>query len=73
MLTNLGADRVEVAHGGPAADGARTTYRASRDGRELTAVIERQPCTDTMSAEAFDASASVTFGAETFRGCGRFL
>jgi putative lipoprotein len=73
MVTNLGEDRTELAHDGPAVDGTRTTYRATRDGRELTVVIERQPCTDTMSGEAFEAAATVTFGEETFRGCGRFL
>src|SRR5690606_30302097 len=72
MVTNLGADRAELVHGGPAVDGARTTYHAAGE-RELTAVLERRTCTDAMSGEAFEAAATVTFGGETFRGCGRFL
>src|SRR5690606_4276724 len=72
MVTNLGADRAELAHDGAVADGARTTYLAAGE-RELTAVLERRTCTDAMSGEAFEAAATVTFGGETFRGCGRFL
>ena len=73
MVTNLGADRVELAHGGPVVEGVRTTYRAAAGGRELVAVIERRACTDSMSGEPFEAVATVTLGAETYRGCGRFL
>lgn len=73
LVTSLGAEHAELVSRGPVVDGAQTTYRAAQDGRELTAVIVRQPCADTMSGEAFEASATVTFGEEVFRGCGRFL
>jgi len=73
MTTNLGADRAELAFEEPLVEGPRTTYRAAGDGHELVAVIERTPCVDAMSGEPFEATATVTFDGETFRGCGRFL
>src|SRR5690606_1761116 len=73
MVTNLGADRVELAHGGPVVEDPRTTYRAAAGGAALVAVIERRPCADSMSGEPFEAVATVTSGSETYRGCGRFL
>src|SRR5690606_38962826 len=73
MVTNLGADRTELAHDGPTVDGARTTYRAAVGESEITAVIERRACTDTMSGEPFGTAVTVTFGEETLCGCGRFL
>jgi putative lipoprotein len=72
MITELGARRTELPYGEPAADGERTTYRAA-GAVELVAVIERRPCNDTMSGEAFEAAATVTFDGTIYYGCGRFL
>jgi putative lipoprotein len=71
LVTDLGAERAEFAYAEPEVAGARTTYRSA--GGELVAVIERQPCVDTMSGEGFEASAIITVAAGTLRGCGRFL
>jgi heat shock protein HslJ/uncharacterized membrane protein len=71
IVTELGANRAELPHGGPAAEAGRTTYRASADGREATVVIERRACADTMSGEAFEAAATVRFEGRVLTGCGR--
>jgi uncharacterized membrane protein/heat shock protein HslJ len=73
IVTELGANRAELAHGGPVVDGARTTYRAAANGREAIVVVDRRACADTMSGEGFDAAATVTFENRTLTGCGRFL
>lgn len=73
MTTNLGADRVELEYEEPLVESFRTTWRAAGNGHDLVAVVERVPCVDTMSGEPFDATATVTFDGETYRGCGRFL
>jgi len=73
IVTELGAKRTELAHGGAVVEGGRTTYRASADGREATVVIDRRACADSMSGEGFEAAATVSFENRTLRGCGRFL
>ncbi|HUL80971.1 MAG TPA: YbaY family lipoprotein [Gammaproteobacteria bacterium] len=73
VITELGARRTELRYAAPAAEGARTTYRASDGGHEAVAVVERRACADSMSGEAFDAAATVTFDGATLRGCGRYL
>src|SRR5688572_23655768 len=59
IVTELGTNRAEMPHTGPAADGGRTTYRSSTEAHEATVVIERRACSDTMSGEAFEAAATV--------------
>ena len=73
IVTELGTNRAEMPHTGPAADGGRTTYRSSAEAHEATVVIERRACADTMSGEAFEAAATVRLDDRTFTGCGRFL
>ncbi len=73
VVTELGTRRTELAHGDALVEGARTTYRAAAEGREVTVVIERRACADSMSGEGFEAAATVTFENRTLRGCGRFL
>lgn len=73
VVTDLGARRTELRYAAPAAEGARTTYRASDDGHEAVAVVERRACADSMSGEVFDAAATVTLDGATLRGCGRYL
>lgn len=73
IVTELGANRTELPHGGPVVEGGRTTYRAGEQGREATLVIERRACTDSMSGEGFEAAARVEFRSRTWAGCGRFL
>jgi putative lipoprotein len=73
MVTELGSRRTELAYEEPLVAGRRATYRAAADGHELVAVVERTACTDSMSGEAFEATATVTFDDAMFYGCGRFL
>jgi putative lipoprotein len=73
LITDLGATRHEFPFQPPAVDGATTTYRSAAGAGELVASVTRSPCADTMSGEAFDVAATIAFGGETLRGCGRFL
>jgi uncharacterized membrane protein len=73
IVTDLGTNRTELAHGGAVVEGTRTTYRAAAGGREATVVIDRRACADSMSGEGFEAAATVSFESRTLRGCGRFL
>lgn len=73
LVTEPDAERIELPLGDPVTDGLRTTYRATADRHELTAIIERWPCADTITGEGFDAVVVVTFDARTFYGCGRAL
>jgi putative lipoprotein len=72
MITELGARRTELPYT-VSSVGASTTYRASGDGRELVAVVDRTACVDTMSGETFEYAAAVTFDGAMLHGCGRFL
>jgi uncharacterized membrane protein/membrane-bound inhibitor of C-type lysozyme len=73
VVTDLGTNRTELEHSGPAVEGGRTTYRAAADGRAATVVIDRRACADSMSGEGFEAVVTVTLDDQTFTGCGRFL
>jgi putative lipoprotein len=73
MITELGAQRTELAYAAPTVSRNKTTYRAAADGHDLVAVVDRSGCTDSMSGEAFEASATVTFDGTMYYGCGRFL
>jgi uncharacterized membrane protein/membrane-bound inhibitor of C-type lysozyme len=72
MITELGARRTELAYAATV-EGHRTTYRAAAGGHALVAVVDRAICTDSMSGEAFETRATVTFDDTVFYGCGRFL
>jgi putative lipoprotein len=73
VITDFGQRRTERAYDEPLVEGPATTYRAATDDGEIIAVVERSPCTDSMSGEAFEAKATVTFEGTTYRGCGRSL
>jgi heat shock protein HslJ/uncharacterized membrane protein len=73
LITDLGESRTELAYAPPTSAGNRTTYRASGEGLEIVAVVDRTPCADSMSGEAFEAAATITFDGRTYYGCGRFL
>ena len=54
-----------VTDGGFAGDAA--------DGTAVTLSIRREPCSDGMSGEAFEAAADLRVGDRTFTGCGAYL
>lgn len=55
------------------ADSATVGYRTAAGADSLVVRIAQEPCTDTMSGEAFEASVTVEFGETTYSGCGRSL
>lgn len=71
LFTDFGATRTETPYAAVPA-GAKTTYRGSGE-TQLVAVVERRACSDSMSGEAFEAAATVTFEDKILYGCGRFL
>jgi putative lipoprotein len=71
LTTAFGARRTEFPQRPPVVAGARTTYRSFLGSQELVVVIDRMPCNDTMSGEAFDYTVAVTFENSTMYGCGR--
>lgn len=71
VVTELGTQRLEVPYEGAVVEGASTTYEGA--GSPVTVRVDRRPCNDTMSGEAFEASAVVTLEDRVLNGCGRFL
>jgi uncharacterized lipoprotein YbaY/uncharacterized membrane protein/membrane-bound inhibitor of C-type lysozyme len=71
VVTELGTQRVEVPYAEAVVEGTSTTYRGQDS--PVTLRIERRPCNDTMSGEAFEAGATVILEDRVLNGCGRFL
>jgi uncharacterized membrane protein len=46
------------------------TYAARTEANDLRVVIERKPCTDSMSGKRFEATVTVTLNGRTYHGCG---
>lgn len=45
----------------------------TEDGTDVVLRIRREPCSDGMSGEAFEAAAELTVGDRTYAGCGAWL
>ena len=71
LALELGTRRIEFPYREPTVSGARATYRTFSGTQELLVVLERVPCNDTMSGEAFEATVTVTFENRTLYGCGQ--
>ena len=57
-----------------ALDGDAFGYHGEADdGTSVVLRIRREPCSDGMSDQAYEASATLAVGETTYRGCGRFL
>lgn len=67
---DYGDRRIEVAKTQPA-DLGYTGERAN--GTHVALKIQRTPCQDGMSGEAFEATVQLIVGDRTYRGCGAFL
>jgi uncharacterized membrane protein/membrane-bound inhibitor of C-type lysozyme len=66
-----GTSRLDFPYREPTVAGARTTYRSFVGTQELLVVIDRAPCNDTASGEAFESAVTVTFDNATRYGCGQ--
>jgi uncharacterized membrane protein len=71
LALELGTRRIDFPYREPTVSGARTTYRAFSGTQELLVVLDRVPCNDTMSGEAFETTVTVTFENRTLYGCGQ--
>lgn len=67
---DYGERRIDLAR----TDAAQDRFRGrTADGTTVELQARREACQDDMSGEAFPASAVLTVGDRTYRGCGRFL
>lgn len=64
-----GREPTEIRVAGPTAEAGGEVYRATLDGAELALRIERSPCRDSMTGMPHPATARLTIGRETHRGC----
>jgi len=68
---DYGERRIEVAGASATADGGYVGSTA--DGVAVSLTTAKEPCSDGMSDTEYPASATLTVGGRTYRGCGRFL
>lgn len=69
---DFGARKLEIARVQPRSNG--TGFIGKTDsGTQVELAIERKPCQDDMSGARFEATAQLTAGGKTYRGCGAFL
>lgn len=75
LVTDYGAHELLAPISARATEGggARATLRAETATRSVVVVLEKGPCTDTMSGERFETSVRVAVDGTTLRGCGRRL
>lgn len=75
VVLDYGERRLEVPASVPFGDDAsgETGYRGEADGQSVELRIRREDCSDSMSGEAFEASAELQVDDATYRGCGRYL
>ena len=75
FVADYGSSRDEFPAPQPMIDQQKrkTTYQTHSDGKNLTVVIEGQPCMDSMSGETFAAQVSVMLNQKRYLGCGRAL
>lgn len=69
----VGTRQLDFPYRAPTAAGTRTTYRTFSGTQELNVLIDRVPCNDTASGEAFEATVTVLFENQAFYGCGQAL
>ena len=54
-------------------DARKTIYKVLDDQHIMEVLIEGRPCSDTMSGEPFDTTATVILDSKKYRGCGMAL
>ena len=72
VVTNYGQNRNVFPYVDPQEDRAarKTVFQV---GANTRVVIEAVPCNDSMSAESFQSTVTVTLGVQVLKGCGRAL
>ncbi|MCO6412231.1 MAG: hypothetical protein J5I92_05755 [Thiogranum sp.] len=71
FVADYGASRVEVALPEPSVDPVKRTTRW--DAGEIILEVSATRCIDSMSGDAFESTAVVTWNGRAFKGCGRAL
>ena len=71
VVTDLGASRKETPYIAAELSGMSTTYRGATAIPSVR--VDRVACTDTMSGDLFEATATATLEDRILYGCGRFL
>lgn len=69
---DYGARKIEVANAKPL-EGATGFSGKTANGTDVVLRIERKPCQDDMSGSTYQASAQLSAGGKTYKGCGAFL
>jgi uncharacterized membrane protein len=71
-LLDYGETLIEFPRTNPTspAEGA-TRYETQTDGHTLSITIQRAPCEDAMSGEAYPARVDLVIDGRTLNGCGR--
>lgn len=73
FVTDYGKTKTYTPVPQPTVSGGRATYRIRTEAHDLTVLIERRICRDTMSGEAFEAFVMVRLDGREYRGCGQAL
>lgn len=67
---DYGERRIEVAQASSTEEGY---VGSTAEGLAVSLTTKREACSDGMSDNSYPASATLTVGGRTYRGCGRFL
>ncbi len=73
FITDYGKTKIYTPIPQPMVSGRQATYQARTQAHELTVIIERGSCRDTMSGETFEAFVTVRLDGREHRGCGQAL
>ena len=75
LKTNYGRDTFHFKTPEPIEDPktGRTIFRIKKDKLQITIIIEKLSCTDTMSGEIFENRVSIQMDGEIWQGCGNYL
>lgn len=72
-IGDYGADTLSASAPEPARTGVAETWTVSANGRELSARIREQDCSDAMSGERFTHVVELDVDGRSLTGCGRRL
>jgi D-alanyl-D-alanine dipeptidase len=75
LQTNYGRDTLHFKTTEPIEDSntGETIFQIKEGKPQVTIVIKKEPCTDTMSGENFEHRVSIQMDGEMWRGCGKYL